>query len=162
MMNSKLFGCFLTVVVGIVTLVCFDASELLKEHTCLVGWAFAVLILFLLLAMLCDVVTDRARQRIKKLEEDNKVLMDKNLCLEELCKESSRTKRCFDNFKAEVELFDKIWKGSNEKQEDMDSSKLSEYFAHWIKDFKTFDELYKANCGGQVKKQVSKDNHSEQ
>ena len=76
--------------------------------------------------------------------------MDKNLCLEEIFKESSRTKRCFDDFKAEVELFDKIWKGSNEKQEDMDSSKLSEYFAHWVKDFKTFDELYKANCGGQV------------
>ena len=112
--------------------------------------AFVVLILFLLLAMYYNVVPNRTRQRIQKLEEDNKVLMDKNLCLEEICKESSRTKRCFDNFKAEVELFDKIWKGSNEKQEDMDSSKLSEYFAHWVKDFKTFDELYKANCGGQV------------
>ena len=107
--------------------------------------AFAVLILFLLLAMYYNVVPNRTRQRIQKLEEDNKVLMDKNLCLEELCKESSRTKRCFDNFKAEVELFDKVWKGSNEKQEDMDPSKLSEYFAHWVKDFKTFNELYKLN-----------------
>ncbi len=158
MMNSKLFGCFLTVVVGIVTLVCFDANK----HSCLMVWAFAALILFLLLSMIYNVVANRTRQRIKKLEEDNKALMDRNLCLEERCKESSRTKRCFDNFKAEVELFDKIWKGSNEKQEDMDSSKLSEYFAHWVKDFKTFDELYKANCGGQVKKQASKDNHSEQ
>lgn len=112
--------------------------------------------------MYYNVVPNRTRQRIQKLEEDNKVLMDKNLCLEEICKESSRTKRCFDNFKAEVELFDKVWKGSNEKQEDMDPSKLSEYFAHWVKDFKTFNELYKANCGGQVKIQASKDNHSEQ
>lgn len=146
MMNSKLFGCFLTVVVGIVVLVYLDA----KEHPGLMVWAFAALILFLLLVMLYIVVTICTRQRVKKLEDDNKALTDKNLCLEELCKESSRTKRCFDNFKAEVELFDKIWKGSNEKQEDMDSSKLSEYFAHWVKDFKTFDELYKANCGGQV------------
>lgn len=145
-MNSKLFGCFLTVVVGIVVLVYLDA----KEHPGLMVWAFAALILFLLLVMLYIVVTICTRQRVKKLEDDNKALTDKNLCLEELCKESSRTKRCFDNFKAEVELFDKIWKGSNEKQEDMDSSKLSEYFAHWVKDFKTFDELYKANCGGQV------------
>lgn len=145
-MNSKLFGCFLTVVVGIVVFVYLDA----KEHPGLMVWAFAALILFLLLVMLYIVVTICTRQRIKKLEEDNKALMDRNLCLEERCKESSRTKRCFDNFKAEVELFDKIWKGSNEKQEDMDSSKLSEYFAHWVKDFKTFDELYKANCGGQV------------
>lgn len=146
MMNSKLFGCFLTVVVGIVVFVYLDA----KEHPGLMVWAFAALILFLLLVMLYIVVTICTRQRVKKLEDDNKALTDKNLCLEELCKESSRTKRCFDNFKAEVELFDKIWKGSNEKQEDMDSSKLSEYFAHWVKDFKTFDELYKANCGGQV------------
>lgn len=145
-MNSKLFGCFLTVVVGIVTLVCFDANK----HSCLMVWAFAALILFFLLAMIYNVVANRTRQRIKKLEEDNKALMDRNLCLEERCKESSRTKRCFDDFKAEVELFDKVWKGSNEKQEDMDPSKLSEYFAHWVKDFKTFDELYKANCGGQV------------
>lgn len=145
-MNSKLFGCFLTVVVGIVVFVYLDA----KEHPGLMVWAFAALILFLLLVMLYIVVTICTRQRVKKLEEDNKALTDKNLCLEELCKESSRTKRCFDNFKAEVELFDKIWKGSNEKQEDMDSSKLSEYFAHWVEDFKTFDELYKANCGGQV------------
>lgn len=145
-MNSKLFGCFLTVVVGIVVFVYLDA----KEHPGLMVWAFAALILFLLLVMLYIVVTICTRQRVKKLEDDNKALTDKNLCLEELCKESSRTKRCFDNFKAEVELFDKIWKGSNEKQEDMDSSKLSEYFAHWVKDFKTFDELYKANCGGQV------------
>lgn len=157
-MNSKLFGCFLTVVVGIVVFVYLDA----KEHPGLMVWAFAVLILFLLLAMYYNVVPNRTRQRIQKLEEDNKVLMDKNLCLEEICKESSRTKRCFDNFKAEVELFDKVWKGSNEKQEDMDPSKLSEYFAHWVKDFKTFNELYKANCGGQVKIQASKDNHSEQ
>lgn len=145
-MNSKLFGCFLTVVVGIVVFVYLDA----KEHPGLMVWAFAVLILFLLLVMLYIVVTICTRQRVKKLEDDNKDLTDKNLCLEELCKESSRTKRCFDNFKAEVELFDKVWKGSNEKQEDMDPSKLSEYFAHWAKDFKTFDELYKANCGGQV------------
>jgi Ca2+/Na+ antiporter len=157
-MNSKLFGCFLTVVVGIVVFVYLDA----KEHPGLMVWAFAALILFLLLVMLYIVVTICTRQRIQKLEEDNKVLMDKNLCLEEICKESSRTKRCFDNFKAEVELFDKVWKGSNEKQEDMDPSKLSEYFAHWVKDFKTFNELYKANCGGQVKIQASKDNHSEQ
>lgn len=146
MMNSKLFGCFLTVVVGIVVFVYLDA----KEHPGLMVWAFAALILFLLLVMLYIVVTICTRQRVKKLEDDNKALTDKNLCLEELCKESSRTKRCFDNFKAEVELFDKIWKGSNEKQEDMDPSKLSEYFAHWVKDFKTFNELYKANCGGQV------------
>lgn len=145
-MNSKLFGCFLTVVVGIVVFVYLDA----KEHPGLMVWAFAALILFLLLVMLYIVVTICTRQRVKKLEDDNKALTDKNLCLEELCKESSRTKRCFDNFKAEVELFDKIWKGSNEKQEDMDSSKLSEYFAHWVKDFKTFDELYKANCDVQV------------
>lgn len=145
-MNSKLFGCFLTVVVGIVVFVYLDA----KEHPGLMVWAFAVLILFLLLVMLYIVVTICTRQRVKKLEDDNKALTDKYLCLEELCKESSRTKRCFDNFKAEVELFDKVWKGSNEKQEDMDPSKLSEYFAHWVKDFKTFDELYKANCGGQV------------
>ncbi len=161
-MNSKLFRCFLTVVVGIVVLVFFDASKSLNGHLGFMIVAFAVLILFLLLAMYCNVVPNRTRQRIQKLEEDNKVLMDKNLCLEELCKESSRTKRCFDNFKAEVELFDKVWKGSNEKQEDMDPSKLSEYFAHWVKDFKTFNELYKANCGGQVKIQASKDNHSEQ
>jgi len=146
MMNSKLFGCFLTVVVGIVVFVYLDA----KEHPGLMVWAFAALILFLLLVMLYIVVTICTRQRVKKLEDDNKALTDKNLCLEELCKESSRTKRCFDNFKAEVELFDKIWKGSNEKQEDMDSSKLSEYFAHWVEDFKTFDELYKANCDVQV------------
>lgn len=145
-MNSKLFGCFLTVVVGIVVFVYLDA----KEHPGLMVWAFAALILFLLLVMLYIVVTICTRQRVKKLEDDNKALTDKNLCLEELCKESSRTKRCFDNFKAEVELFDKVWKGSNEKQEDMDPSKLSEYFAHWVKDFKTFNELYKANCGGQV------------
>lgn len=145
-MNSKLFGCFLTVVVGIVVFVYLDA----KEHPGLMVWAFAALILFLLLVMLYIVVTICTRQRVKKLEDDNKALTDKNLCLEELCKESSRTKRCFDNFKAEVELFDKIWKGSNEKQEDMDSSKLSEYFAHWVEDFKTFDELYKANCDVQV------------
>lgn len=145
-MNSKLFGCFLTVVVGIVVFVYLDA----KEHPGLMVWAFAALILFLLLAMYYNVVPNRTRQRIQKLEDDNKALTDKNLCLEELCKESSRTKRCFDNFKAEVELFDKVWKGSNEKQEDMDPSKLSEYFAHWVKDFKTFNELYKANCGGQV------------
>ncbi len=157
MMNSKLFGCFLTVVVGIVVLVCFDASELLKEHSCLVNWAFAVLILLLLLAMHYNVVPNRTRQRVKKLEDDNKALMDKNLCLEELCKESSRTKRCFDNFKAKVELFDKVWKGSNEKQKDMDPSKLSEYFAHWAKDFKTFDELYKANSGRQVIKNKQDD-----
>lgn len=149
-MNSKLFGCFLTVVVGIVVLVFFDASKSLNGHLGFMIVVFVVLILFLLLAMYYNVVPNRTRQRIQKLEEDNKVLMDKNLCLEEICKESSRTKRCFDNFKAEVELFDKIWKGSNEKQEDMDSSKLSEYFAHWVKDFKTFNELYKANCGGQV------------
>lgn len=145
-MNSKLFGCFLTVVVGIVVFVYLDA----KEHPGLMVWAFAALILFLLLVMLYIVVTICTRQRVKKLEDDNKALTDKNFCLEELCKESSRTKRCFDNFKAEVELFDKVWKGSNEKQEDMDPSKLSEYFAHWVKDFKTFNELYKANCGGQV------------
>lgn len=145
-MNSKLFGCFLTVVVGIVVFVYLDA----KEHPGLMVWAFAALILFLLLVMLYIVVTICTRQRVKKLEDDNKALTDKNLCLEELCKESSRTKRYFDNFKAEVELFDKVWKGSNEKQEDMDPSKLSEYFAHWVKDFKTFNELYKANCGGQV------------
>lgn len=145
-MNGKLFGCFLTVVVGIVVLVCFDAIK----HSSLMVWAFAALILLLFLAMLYNFVANRTRQRIKKLEEDNKALADKNLCLEELCKGSSRTKRCFDNFKAEVDLFDKVWKGSNEKQEDMDSSKLSEYFAHWVNDFKTFDELYKTNCCGQV------------
>lgn len=161
-MNSKLFRCFLTVVVGIVVLVFFDASKSLNGHLGFMIVAFAALILFLLLVMLYIVVTICTRQRVKKLEDDNKALTDKNLCLEELCKESSRTKRCFDNFKAEVELFDKVWKGSNEKQEDMDPSKLSEYFAHWVKDFKTFNELYKANCGGQVKIQASKDNHSEQ
>ena len=105
-MNSKLFGCFLTVVVGIVVFVYLDA----KEHPGLMVWAFAALILFLLLVMLYIVVTICTRQRVKKLEDDNKALTDKNLCLEELCKESSRTKRCFDNFKAEVELFDKVWK----------------------------------------------------
>lgn len=65
-MNSKLFGCFLTVVVGIVVLVFFDASKSLNGHLGFMIVAFAALILFLLLVMLYIVVTICTRQRVKK------------------------------------------------------------------------------------------------